>query len=141
MADLRPLPVPGTHRVGVAGSGVVNAPTAGSYCLARKCVCPVGSPYWPDHPIRLSSLSDGSASTWLSDAAEEALSVEEDYERYEELRHWHGRSWAMETLAYTAERDDVTAALAATYCASIHHGLGSEDYGQFLTEAVNRLNM
>lgn len=42
-------------------------------------------------------------------------------------------------LAYTAERGDVTAALGATFCASILHRRGSDDYEQFLVEAVTRI--
>lgn len=79
------------------------------------------------------------ADRW-SMAATWAYSVEDDRARYEELRHWEGRHWAMEALAYTAEPDDVTAALGATYCASIPYPQGGENYQQFLAEAVKQVN-
>jgi regulator of protease activity HflC (stomatin/prohibitin superfamily) len=76
----------------------------------------------------------------LSNAATYALTVEDDTAKYEELRHWVTNHWAMEALAYTAERDDVTAALGATYCASIHYSPGSKNYEAFLAEAVKQIN-
>jgi hypothetical protein len=72
-------------------------------------------------------------------AADWALSVEGDHERWKQLRHWNLRYWAMEALAYLAVPDDVIAVLGATYCAGIRHGLGSEDHERYLRDVVERL--
>lgn len=57
---------------------------------------------------------------WSMEAAT-ALAVG-DHRRADELRYWNSRHWAMEALAYTAAPDDLTAALGATYCASVPYG-------------------
>lgn len=56
-------------------------------------------------------------------AADTALIVDGDGDpaRRHKIRHSYDMYWAMEALAYTAAGDDVTAALGATYCASIPH--------------------
>lgn len=70
----------------------------------------------------------------LSTAAEHALN--EDKRKYEELRHWGGRFWAMEALAYAAVQDDVTAALGATYCGTVLHPRDGDAYKEFLSDAL-----
>jgi len=74
-------------------------------------------------------------------AAGWALSVESDMDRWNELRHWNAKSWAMEALAYTASTDDVTAALGSIYCASIpYRGLAKTANSDFLRDAIDALN-
>lgn len=61
----------------------------------------------------------------------------DDDGRYRSLQHWSTKYWAMEALAYTAIPDDVTAALGATYCASIsRRGTSIDD---FLDQAMRVL--
>jgi hypothetical protein len=72
-------------------------------------------------------------------AADWALSVEGDDERWQELRHWGPRYWAMEAVAYLAVTDDVIAVLGSTYCAGIHRGLGSDEHELYLVDVVERL--
>jgi hypothetical protein len=73
-------------------------------------------------------------------AADWALSVEGDRERWNELRHWNAKSWAMEALTYTAAADDVTAALGAIYCASIPYRGLANTANAFLQDAIDALN-
>jgi hypothetical protein len=67
-------------------------------------------------------------------AADDALN--DDSGRWQELRHWNLKHWAMEALAYAADSDDVTAALGATYCAEIGHRTDEAERDLFLGEAV-----
>lgn len=46
------------------------------------------------------------------------------------------RHWAMQALVYTSVADSVTAALGATYCATIRYGLGSEAAAGFHARAL-----
>lgn len=66
------------------------------------------------------------AQQWAA-AADTTLSIEGGNARWHERRHRNEKSRAREALAYTAADDDVTAALGATYCASIPHRSGSTE--------------
>lgn len=49
------------------------------------------------------------------------------------------RHWAIQALLYTAVPDPVTAALGATHCATIRHGLGSDAASRFHQRALQVL--
>lgn len=86
------------------------------------------------HAVRLGPETNAfrrQAARW-SMAANEALAIG-DRARVKELWHWNDRYWALEALAYTGLDDDLTAALGATYCASIPYG---ERQQSFLDAAV-----
>jgi hypothetical protein len=113
-------------RHALAGAGILDLPQLAS----------VLSQFGHGRPVSLSAQASAfrrEANRWAW-AADEALSVESDLEKWQELRHWSSKSWAMEALAYAADRDDVTAALGATYCAKIPHN--SDDAERFLAQAV-----
>lgn len=70
-----------------------------------------------------------------SQAATDALNDDTDNDggRYRSLQQWMPRYWTVEALAYTTITDDVTAALGATYCASIPRR--GTDVEEFLDQA------
>lgn len=49
------------------------------------------------------------------------------------------RHWAIQALVYTAVREPITAALGATYCATVRHGLHSDDASEFHQRALQVL--
>jgi hypothetical protein len=119
-------------RHALAGAGISDLPALAS----------VLSQFGHGRPVSLSAEASAfrrEANRWAW-AADEALSVDSDLEKWQELRHWGQKHWAMEALAYAADGDDVTAALGATYCAKIPYNSDDVELDRFLGEAIQVLH-
>jgi hypothetical protein len=76
-----------------------------------------------------------------AEAATDALNDDTDHDgsRYRSLEHWLPEYWAMEALACTTIADDVTAALGATYCASIpRRGVNADEFLDHARRVLDR---